>query len=72
MEEEDKPKDDQMNANPEMTNKHIDTYAVVRRLDVTWDASELDEHFESYVRLGDQVLGRGHGDGFVLLTMIED
>ena len=54
------------------TNKQIDTYAVLRRLDVTWDASELDENFESYVKLGDQVLGRGMGDGFVLLTLIED
>lgn len=54
------------------TNQNGDPYKVGKRLDAYWERHELEECWASYVRLGDQILGRCNITGNILLTNIED
>jgi hypothetical protein len=56
----------------EPQNQQRDPYSVGKRLDAYWEKFELDEYWESYVRFGDQILGRCNVSGDILLSCIKD
>ena len=64
MDGEDKPKDDQMNANQNETKPSTFNQVLLRGC-CTVDSASLDSGFVSYVRLGSEVIARTKNGGYI-------